>query len=130
MRSQLDCLPSFASDEDLAVAIVGNKAAKKWQVERLPTLAGKTGFPPVDDFHGGRSVPLVIRFYESYLASSRDGNQAAPAVKRTRLHGSWTSEAIVRFNGGAAGVTLPAASPLVSFPPQGILQKQDESWSG
>lgn len=69
----LDLLPLFASDLEIAEAIVGKKFAKEWVKTRLPTLAGKPGFPPVDDFHGGRPVPLVRRFYEHYLVLTGRG---------------------------------------------------------
>ncbi|ESX86959.1 hypothetical protein X755_29555 [Mesorhizobium sp. LNJC405B00] len=72
-RSQLDNLPLFASDMEIAIAIVGKKRAKKWKETRLPTLEGKAGFPPIDPFHEGRPVPLVKRFYESYLGLSARG---------------------------------------------------------
>ncbi|RVA25271.1 hypothetical protein EN935_24630, partial [Mesorhizobium sp. M7D.F.Ca.US.004.03.1.1] len=62
-RSQLDDLPLFATDIEIAEAIVGKTYAKEWAQKRLPVLAGKPGFPPVDAFHGGRAVPLVRRFY-------------------------------------------------------------------
>jgi hypothetical protein len=63
----LDELPLFATDEEIARAIVGDARAKEWQKNRLPTLAGKPGFPSVDAFHGGRPTWLVRRFYEVYL---------------------------------------------------------------
>lgn len=68
----LDDLPMFASDIAIAEAIVGHEAAGAWMRERLPTLAAKPGFPPVDPFHGGRPVPLVKRFYEQYLGLPDD----------------------------------------------------------
>ncbi|TIX70021.1 MAG: hypothetical protein E5V25_10745, partial [Mesorhizobium sp.] len=58
--------------------------------ERLPTLAGKPGFPPVDAFHGGRPVKLVIRFYDDYLGTGRPealaprGQEDVSAWKRSR----------------------------------------------
>lgn len=64
---RLDDLPMFASDRQLAEAIVGADQAERWMRERLPTLAKKPGFPPIDDFHGGRSVKLVAKFYDAYL---------------------------------------------------------------
>lgn len=64
---RLDDLPMFASDQQIAEAIVGKHAAEKWLRERLPTLASKPGFPPIDPFHGGRAVPLVKLFYSNYL---------------------------------------------------------------
>lgn len=64
---RLDDLPVFASDREIAEAIVGKDAAEKWMRERLPTLAPKPGFQPIDAFHGGRPVKLVMRFYDGYL---------------------------------------------------------------
>lgn len=62
-------LPLFATDEQLAEAIVGKRAAAEWVRDKLPTLASKPGFPPIDEFHGGRPVKLVIRFYDGYLGT-------------------------------------------------------------
>jgi hypothetical protein len=69
-------LPMFASDRQIAEAIVGKEAAEKWMRERLPTLALKAGFPPIDPFHGGRSVKLVARFYDEYLGTAAKGTLA------------------------------------------------------
>lgn len=63
----LDNLPLFATDAELAVAIVGTRRAKQWLRDGFPVLATRPGFPSVDVFHGGRSVALVRRYYESYL---------------------------------------------------------------
>lgn len=63
----LDDLPMFATDRQIAEAIVGKDAAENWMRDRLPTLASKPGFPPIDAFHGGRPVKLVARFYDEYL---------------------------------------------------------------
>ncbi|RCW80943.1 hypothetical protein [Phyllobacterium bourgognense] len=60
-------LPLFASDAAIAEAIVGKEAAPRWLKERLPTISEKPGFPQIDAFHGGRAVPLVRVFYQSYL---------------------------------------------------------------
>ena len=74
---RLDDLPVFATDRQLAEAIVGKDAAEKWIQERLPTLASKPGFPPIDAFHGGRPVKLVARFYDEYLGTGT-GSSSAP----------------------------------------------------
>lgn len=63
----LDDLPMFATDREIAEAIVGKKRAEAWIRERLPTLERKPGFPPVDPVHGGRPVKLVARYYDVYL---------------------------------------------------------------
>ncbi|KQZ20309.1 hypothetical protein ASD50_21700 [Mesorhizobium sp. Root552] len=74
---RLDDLPMFATDQQIAEAIVGKDMAEKWMRERLPTLASKPGFPPIDAFHGGRPVKLVARFYDEYLGGN-DRSAAAP----------------------------------------------------
>ncbi|SIT52637.1 conserved hypothetical protein [Mesorhizobium prunaredense] len=89
-RSRLDDLPLFASDLEIAEAVVGKRYAKEWAQTRLPTLAGKTGFPPIDPFHEGRPVPLVRRFYESYLGLGGVGapqGAADPAAWKSAIRG-------------------------------------------
>lgn len=74
----LDKLPMFATDRQIAEAIVGKDSADKWLRERLPTLASKPGFPPIDAFHGGRPVKLVARFYDEYLGIGDRRELTAP----------------------------------------------------
>jgi hypothetical protein len=74
----LDELPMFATDRQIAEAIVGKDAAEKWMRERLPTLASKPGFPKIDEFHGGRPVKLIAKFYDDYLGTAI----RAPSVAR------------------------------------------------
>ncbi|TIQ86463.1 MAG: hypothetical protein E5X38_16060 [Mesorhizobium sp.] len=73
-----DSLPMFASDQQIAEAIVGRDRAQKWLTERLPTLAKKPGFPAIDEFHGGRPVALVARWYENYLGIGSTTATAPP----------------------------------------------------
>jgi hypothetical protein len=63
----LDRLPLFATDKEIATALLGSDRAARWARENLPVLAAKRGFPPKDSFHGGRPVPLVRIFYQNYL---------------------------------------------------------------
>lgn len=77
----LDELPMFATDRQIAEAIVGKDAAEKWMRERLPTLAGKPGFPKIDEFHGGRPVKLVARFYDDYLETARTSPAPARGIE-------------------------------------------------
>ena len=70
---KLDDLPMFATDKQIAEAIVGKDKAEKWMRERLPTLASKPGFPPIDPFHEGRSTALVKLFYANYLEIPAEG---------------------------------------------------------
>lgn len=78
---RLDDLPLFASDQQIAEAIVGKDAAEKWLKERLPALASKPGFPPIDAFHGGRPVKLVARFYDEYLGGGAGCGSASRGVE-------------------------------------------------
>lgn len=71
LSSALDKLPMFASDREIAEAIAGKRNAGKW-LEKLPVLESKLGFPKIDEFHGGRPVPLVRLFYLNYLRLPRD----------------------------------------------------------
>ena len=70
---RLDDLPLFASDRQIAEAVVGKDAAGKWLKERLPRLAQLPGFPPIDPVHGGRPVDHVKLFYANYLNLPADG---------------------------------------------------------
>lgn len=62
----LDRLPLFASDLEIAVAIVGKKYASLWKRDVIPVLESK-GFPRWDPLHQGRPVPHVRQFYALYL---------------------------------------------------------------
>jgi len=81
---RLDDLPMFATDRQIAEAIVGKDKAEKWMRERLPTLASKPGFPPIDPFHGGRPVKLVARFYDEYLGVGKSGAPGPRGVEDVR----------------------------------------------
>ncbi|WEX07353.1 hypothetical protein [Chelativorans sp. AA-79] len=82
----LDHLPLFATDKEIAIAIVGRERAAKWAKESLPILSAKPGFPGVDKFHGGRPVPLVRSFYRKYL--NLDGHFPGVASGVDRV-GQW-----------------------------------------
>lgn len=66
MSSLLSALPLFATDQQLAVAIVGKERAAMWIKSVIPQLERK-GFPRVDPLHDGRPVPLVMKFYDGYF---------------------------------------------------------------
>ncbi|CDX32677.1 hypothetical protein MPLSOD_140669 [Mesorhizobium sp. SOD10] len=92
---RLDDLPLFATDQQIAQAIVGRENAERWMRERLPTLSCKPGFPAVDDFHGGRPVALVRRFYEGYF-----GTAQSPAAAPGRADASqWKTKSRPRHQG-------------------------------
>lgn len=86
----LDALPLFATDGELAVAIVGPKRAAEWLRDKFPTISTKQGFPPVDPFHGGRATVKVAKFYETYIGATGAGVNAAPdGVDKV---GTWTGQ--------------------------------------
>ena len=77
----LDGLPLFATDREIAVAIVGKARASYWLTAVLPTLA-RRGFPMEDPLHGGRAAPLVRKFYESYFGITAGFAMAAPGGEK------------------------------------------------
>lgn len=79
-------LPMFATDQQLAVAIVGKARAAMWIKTVIPQLDRK-GFPRIDPLHDGRPVPLVKKFYEGYFGITA-GYAAAAADGEERL-GQW-----------------------------------------
>ncbi|MDW9467198.1 hypothetical protein GOD64_12910 [Sinorhizobium medicae] len=89
----LSTLPLFATDQQLAVAIVGKVRASMWVKAVIPQLE-KKGFPRIDPLHDGRPVPLVRRFYEGYFGITAGFNAAAPDGKENL--GMWKSRRRVR----------------------------------
>ena len=71
-------LPLFATDKELAIAIVGPKRATEWLRDKFPTISVKQGFPPVDSFHGGRPTVKVAKFYETYIGMTGPNVNFAP----------------------------------------------------
>lgn len=90
LSDQLDKLPLFATDQQLAVAIVGKTRAALWVKTVIPQLERK-GFPRIDPLHDGRPVPLVKKFYDSYFgitagfaATAPDGEERLDAWRSKR----------------------------------------------
>lgn len=79
-NSALDKLPLFASDLEIAVAIVGKQNASSWKREMIPALERK-GFPRFDPVHKGRAVPLVRKFYEAYFGLTMGAGPLQPDGK-------------------------------------------------
>jgi hypothetical protein len=72
VSAALDKLPLFATDLEIAIAVVGKQNASHWKRHVLPALEAKNGFPRYDSLHRGRPVPLVKRYYENYLGLRTD----------------------------------------------------------
>ena len=60
-RLRLEDLPLFASDAELARAILGDRAGD-WQI--IAAREENRGLPPVDALYGGRYVPAVKAFFD------------------------------------------------------------------
>ncbi|TIP03865.1 MAG: hypothetical protein E5X72_14275 [Mesorhizobium sp.] len=73
----LNKLPLFATDLEIAVAIVGKKYAPLWKRDALPVLE-RRGFPRWDPLHQGRPVPHVKQFYALYLGITAGFVMAPP----------------------------------------------------
>lgn len=89
----LDALPLFATDQQIAVAVVGRSRAAYWLAAVLPALERK-GFPAADPLHDARAVPLVRKFYEDYFGitagfamAKPDGEEKIWLPKRQRKNG-------------------------------------------
>lgn len=77
MTDLLDKLPLFATDKEIALAIVGKERAQMWIKSVVPILERK-GLPRIDPLHDGRPVALVRKFYEGYMGITAGFNAAAP----------------------------------------------------
>lgn len=62
MFRTLNELPIFASEEQLAAAILGPGNTVAWR--GIVKLLEGRGFPQIDGLHGGRYVPAVRAFYD------------------------------------------------------------------
>jgi hypothetical protein len=76
-NAALDKLPLFATDLEIAVAIVGKQNASRWKREVIPILEYK-GFPRFDHLHHGRPVAHVKQFYAMYLGITAGFTLAKP----------------------------------------------------
>ncbi|MBY3564152.1 hypothetical protein [Rhizobium laguerreae] len=66
-----DRLPLFATDDEIAIAVVGKARAPAWKRNALRMLDAR-GFPKVDALHGGRPVPLIRKWYELHMGLDKD----------------------------------------------------------
>jgi hypothetical protein len=76
-NAALDRLPLFATDLEIATAIVGRARADYWRRAIMPTLE-KSGFPGVDPLHNARPVPLMKQFYAAYFGITAGITLAKP----------------------------------------------------
>lgn len=76
-NAALDRLPLFATDLEIATAIVGRARADYWRRAILPALE-KSGFPSLDPLHKARPVPLVKQFFALYFGITAGITLAKP----------------------------------------------------
>ena len=91
-NAALDKLPLFATDLEIAVAIVGKQNASHWKREVLPTREHR-GFPRFDPLHQGRPVPLGKQFYALYFGITQGFTLAPPPGGEDRV-GMWLGKRI------------------------------------
>ncbi len=90
MIDPLSKLPMFATDREIAIALVGKERAAMFVKAVIPQLERK-GFPRIDPLHDGRPVPLVRKFYDGYFgitagfaAVAPDGEERLGQWKKSR----------------------------------------------
>lgn len=72
----LDELPAFASEDDLATALMGT--GKITAFRAVVPLLEKRGFPTIDGLMGGRYVPAVKAFFNREYAVDGEAQVSAP----------------------------------------------------
>jgi hypothetical protein len=72
----LDQLPAFASEEQLAVALMG--AGKTCAFRSVVPLLEERGFPRIDGLMGGRYVPAVRAFFDREYEVRGEAQVSAP----------------------------------------------------
>lgn len=117
-NAALDKLPLFATDLEIAVAIVGKQNAARWKRDVIPVLE-RRGFPRWDPLHQGRPVPHVRQFYALYLGIAAGFTMAKPDGEE-RLHVWIGKREQKRIDDEerrrAAGEIVPDRDPVASGP--------------
>jgi hypothetical protein len=86
-------LPLFASDEDIAGALMGPGKGRVFRA--IVPLLERRGFPKYDGLMGGRYVPAVKAFFDREYDVSGPAQVSAPHVP-ARLGASWKKQATDR----------------------------------
>lgn len=73
-------LPLFASERELAVALLGPKRANEWSM--VVHALVRLGLPPIDRLMGGRYTPAVKSFLDRIYNPSAAFSVAPPGVER------------------------------------------------
>lgn len=76
----LDSLPLFASDRELAVALLGKERGRAWR--NLVPIYERNGFPKIDPLMGGRYTRAVLAFFDREYGLTERSPLAPPGVER------------------------------------------------
>lgn len=74
-----DTLPLFATDAELAEALLGKRACA-WK--DLMPLYERRGFPKIDPVMGGRYTPAVKAFFDVEYGLTASAPKAPPGVEK------------------------------------------------
>ncbi len=69
-------LPLFASEEDLAISVLGLGQLRHWK--QVVQLLEERGFPKIDALMGGRYAPAVKAFFDREYRVTRQEQISAP----------------------------------------------------
>lgn len=72
----LDKLPLFASEADLATALMGPSRVTEWR--QIVPLLERRGFPTIDGLMGGRYWPAVKAFFDREYKVGGDVQVSTP----------------------------------------------------
>ena len=112
-RAPLDALPEYASDAELARALMGERAPQFKGV--LPLLEAEN-FPKIDPLFGGRCVMAVKEYIRWRAGIRKDAPMAAPADDRVEDLASWQKTRPRRGSGASPAPTAP--SNIIGFATQ------------
>ncbi|MBZ9808099.1 hypothetical protein [Mesorhizobium sp. ESP-6-2] len=115
-NAALDKLPLFATDLEIAVAVVGKRNASRWKRDVIPMLE-RQGFPRWDPLHQGRPVPHVRQFYALYLGITAGFTMAPPDGEERAWIGKREEKKIDdEERRRAAGEDVPERHPITNEP--------------
>lgn len=77
----LDQLPAFASEDELATALMGT--GKTTAFRQIVPLLERRGFPTIDGLMGGRYVPAVKAFFDREYRVRGEVQVSAPHAPAT-----------------------------------------------
>lgn len=79
-------LPLFASEDDIAVALLGPGKASHWRA--IAPLLERRGFPTIDGLMGGRYTPAIRAFFDREYGIHGNGS-FGPPHQPAQLGAAW-----------------------------------------